>query len=139
MVNPGIVNVIELPPFNSPAVNEMVKIKGPNPVSTAVPARPPGEKAGNMRVAAPASAKPAPVSVMRSLLLLETTVTEVKVTLMVTNVAPLATLLKVRAGKLKPRLSTMEVYEPVTVVSRTTGDPTVTSNEVPAGMLANAS
>ncbi len=108
LVNPGMVNVIALPPENTPAVNEMVKIKGPVPVSAAVPAGTPGAGAVNVRAPAPVSAKPAlPVSVMRSLPLLATVDAGVSVMLIVTAEAPFATLRKVIAGDVAPRRSTM--------------------------------
>ena len=109
MVNPGMVNVIAEPPENVPAVKETVKTNGPAPESAAVPAGEPDEGAVKARAAEPdrASAKPAPLSVMMSLPLLATVLTGVSVTLMVTDVAPLATLLRVMAGALEPRLSTM--------------------------------
>ena len=106
LVNPGMVNVIGWPPVKVPAVNETVKTKGPVPLSAAVPDAPVAG-AVKARVPAPASARPAPVSVISSLPLLATNVTGVSVTLMVTDVAPLATLLRVMAGALAPRLSTM--------------------------------
>ena len=107
LVNPGMVNVSALPPVNVPAVNEMVKTKGPDPESAAVPAGTPGAGAVNVRVPAPVSAKPVPLSVMMSLPLEATAVTGVSVTLMVTAVAPLATLLRVMAGDATPRRSTI--------------------------------
>ena len=94
LVNPGMVNVIAWPPVNSPAVNETVKTKGPVPLSAAVPAGTPVAGAVNVRVPAPLSAKPAPLSVMMSLPLLATVDTGVSVTLIVTPVAPLTTLLR---------------------------------------------
>ena len=109
LVNPGMVNVITLLPVNVPAVNDTVKTNGPAPDSAAVPAGPPVAGAVNVRAAVPefARAKPAPLSVMTSLPLLATVDTGVSVTLMVTAVAPLATLLRVMAGALAPRRSTM--------------------------------
>ena len=107
MVNPGMVNVTAWPPVNVPAVNETVKTNGPVPDSAAVPAGTPGAGAVNVRVPAPVSAKPAPLSVMTSLPLVATSVTGVSVTLIVTAVAPLATLLRVMAGDVAPRRSTM--------------------------------
>ncbi len=108
LVNPGMVNVIGLPPVNVPAVNETVKTNGPVPDSAAVPAAP-DAGAVNARAAVPefARAKPAPLSVMTILPVAATSVTGVSVTLMVTAVAPLATLLRVMAGDVAPRRSTM--------------------------------
>ena len=111
LVNPGIVNVMGWPEVKVPAVNETVKTKGPDPLSAAVPAAP-AAGAVKVRVPAPVSAIPAPMSVIRSLPLLGTVVTGVSVTLMVTDVAPLATLLRVIAGCGNPReLSTMAPVE----------------------------
>ena len=106
MVQPGMANVIAWPEVKVPAVNETVKTKGPAPLSAAVAAAP-AAGAVKVRVPAPLSARPAPVSVIRSLPLLGTVVTGVSVTLMVTDVAPLATLLRVMAGDVAPRESTM--------------------------------
>ena len=108
LVNPGMVNVIGWPPVKLPALNETVKTNGPVPDSAAVPAAP-AAGAVNVRAAVPefARAKPAPLSVMTSLPLAATSVTGVSVTLMVTAAAPFATLLRVMAGALAPRLSTM--------------------------------
>ena len=108
LVNPGMVNVIAWPPVNVPAVNETVKTNGPIPDSAAVPAAP-AAGAVNVTFAVPefARAKPAPLSVMTILPLSATSVTGVSVTLMVTAVAPLATLLSVMAGDVAPRRSTM--------------------------------
>ena len=92
-------------------VNEMVKTQlGDVPERAAVPAGLAAAKgAVNARAAVPelASAMPAPLSEMMILPVLATVVTGVSVTLMVTDVAPLATLLRVMAGALVPRLSTM--------------------------------
>ena len=108
LVSPGMVNVIAWPPVNVPAVNETVKTNGPVPDSAAVPDAP-AAGAVNATAAVPefARAKPAPLSVMTILPLAATSVTGVSVTLMVTSVAPFATLLSVMAGALAPRLSTM--------------------------------
>ncbi len=54
-----------------------------------------------------ASAMPAPLSEMMTLPVLGTVVTGVSVTLMVTDVAPLATLLRVTAGDVVPSASTI--------------------------------
>ena len=108
LVSPGMVNVIGWPPVKLPALNETVKTNGPAPESAAVPAAP-AAGAVNATAAVPefASAKPAPLSVMTILPVLATSVTGVSVTLMVTAVAPFATLLRLMAGALAPRLSTM--------------------------------
>ena len=107
LVNPGMVNVIGWPPVNVPTVNEMVKIKGAAADSDAVPAGDVVVGAENTRFGVPVSAKPAPLSVMRILPLAATCVTGVSVTLMVTVAAPLATLLRVMAGDVAPRRSTI--------------------------------
>ena len=107
LVKPGIVNAIAWPPLKVPAVDEMVSLKGPTPLRAAVPAAP---AAGAVKaiVPAPARARPAPVSVIKSLPLLATAVTGVSDTLIVTDVAPLMTLLRVMAGALVPRLCTID-------------------------------
>ena len=104
LVNPGMVNVIAWPPVNVPVVNETVKTYGPVPDSAAVPAAP-AAGAVNVRAAVPefARARPAPVTVMTILPVLATNVTGVSVTLMVTDAAPFATLLRVMAGCDVPR------------------------------------
>ncbi len=107
LVNPGMVNVIGWPPVNVPTVSEMVKTKGPDPESAAVPAGDVVEGAVNARVTAPVSAKPAPLSVILILPSAATSVTGVSVTLIVTAVAPFATLLRVMAGDIAPRRSTI--------------------------------
>ena len=96
--------MIAVPPVNVPAVNETVKTNGPAPESAAVPAAP-AAGAVNVRAAVPefARAKPAPMSLMTILPVAATSVTGVSVTLMVTAVAPLATLLSVMAGCKVPR------------------------------------
>ena len=119
LVNPGMVNVIVWPEVKVPAVNETIKTKGPAPLSAAVPAPP--APAVKVRVPAPVSARPAPVSVIKSLPLLGTVVTGVSLTLMVTDVAPLATLLSVMAGCELPRdvPSRMAEYVPVMLAPTT--------------------
>ncbi len=105
LTNPGIVNVIAVPPVNMPALNVTIKILFvPVPsVSTAAPAGLPLDGAVNATLTEPARAMPAPLSVMMILLMLATHVTGVSVTLMVTAVAPFATLLRVMAGCKIPR------------------------------------
>jgi len=109
LTNPGIVNVIAAPPVNMPALNVTVKILFvPVPsVSTAAPAGLPLDGAVNATLTEPARAMPAPLSVMMILPMLAACVAGVSVTLMVTDVAPLTTLLRVMTGELAPRLSTM--------------------------------
>ena len=109
LVNPGMVNVIAWPALNTAAaLNVMVKTNGPAPESAAVPAAP-AAGAVNARSTVPefARIKPAPLSVMTILPVAATCVTGVSVTLMVTAVAPLATLLRVMAGDVVPRRSTI--------------------------------
>jgi hypothetical protein len=94
LVNPGMVNVIAWPKVNADAaLNVMVKI---DPESAAAPAGVPLVGAVNARVPEPVSVKP--LSVMRSLPLFATCAAGVSVTLIVTAVAPLATLLSVMEG-----------------------------------------
>ena len=84
------------------ALKETVKTNEDPPpaASAAVPVGLPDDGAVNVRAAVPedASARPAPLSVMRILPLFATCDAGVSVTLMVTVVAPLATLLSVIAG-----------------------------------------
>ena len=99
-------------------VNEMVKTQlGDVPERAAVPAGLAAAKgAVNARAAdALESAMPAPLSEMMILPVLGTVVTGVSVTLMVTAVAPLATLLSVIAGLADPTESTIAGYSPVTL------------------------
>ena len=100
LVNPGMVNAMTLPALNVPAVNVMVKTKGPVPDRAEAPA---DEGAVNARVPEPLSAKPAPLSVMMILPSGANAVVGVSVTLMVTAVAPMATLLRVMMGDRAPR------------------------------------
>ena len=102
--------------MNVPEVNETVKTNGPVPDSAAVPAAP-DAGAVNVRAAVPefARARPAPVSVMKILPVVVIVEEGVSATLMVTAAAPLVTLLRVMAGALVPRVSTMVGYVPVTL------------------------
>ena len=100
LVNPGMVNAMTLPALNVPEY-EMVKTKGPVPDKAEAPAAP-DEGAVKERVPEPLSAKPAPLSVMMILPSGATAVAGVSVTLMVTPVAPFATLLRVIAGEAIP-------------------------------------
>ena len=102
LVNPGMVNAMTLPALNVPAVNVMVKTKGPVPDKAEAPAAP-DEGAVKARVPEPLSAKPAPLSVMMILPSGANAVVGVSVTLMVTAVAPMATLLRVMMGDRAPR------------------------------------
>ena len=92
-------------------VNEIVKTQfGDVPDRAAVPAGF-AEAAGTVNASAAvpelASAMPAPLSEMMTLPLLGTVDTGVSVMLMVTDVAPLAKLLRVMAGDVAPSASTM--------------------------------
>ena len=108
LVNPGMVNAMTLPALNVPAVNVMVKTKGPVPDKAEVPAAP-DEGAVKVRFPEPLSAKPQnaaekkPLSVMMILPSGATAVAGVSVTLMITPVAPFATLLRVMVGDRAPR------------------------------------
>ena len=99
LVNPGTVNAMTLPALNVPEY-EMVKTKGPVPDKAEAPA---DEGAVKERVPEPLSAKPAPLSVMMILPSGATAVAGVSVTLMITPVAPFATLLRVMVGDRAPR------------------------------------
>ena len=101
LVNPGMVNAMTLPALNVPEY-EMVKTKGPVPDKAEAPAAP-DEGAVNARVPEPLSAKPAPLSVMMILPSGANAAAGVSVTLMVTAVAPMATLLRVMMGDRAPR------------------------------------
>ena len=101
LVNPGMVNAMTLPALNVPEY-AMVKTKGPVPDKAEAPAAP-DEGAVKARVPAPLSAKPVPLSVMTILPSGATAVAGVSVTLMITPVAPFATLLRVMVGDRAPR------------------------------------
>ena len=107
LVNPGMENMMGWPPVNDPEVNETVKICAPAkfPPRYAVPAAP---EAGavNATAALPvlsARAMFRPKNVMMILPLLGTVDTGESETVMVTDVAPRALLLRVMAGKFGPR------------------------------------
>ena len=105
LVKPEMVNVMGWPPVNVPEVNETVKTDIPTKLRDAVPAGDPEAGAVNATAAPPefARAMPAPLSVMMILPLLETVDTGESETVMVTDVAPRATLLRVMAGAEVPR------------------------------------
>ena len=92
---PGMVNVTAAPPVKVPVV--IVTVNTPAAEMVAVPAAP---EAGavNARVPGEATASPAPLSVMTILPLAGIKVVGVRVTVMMTPVAPLAVLLSVIAG-----------------------------------------
>ncbi len=109
LTNPGIVNVIAAPPMNVPAIKVMVKILfvPAKSVSAAAPAGLPLDGKVKTILTEPARAMPIPLSVMRIFPVGAISVNGVSVTLMVTAVAPLATLLRVMAGDVAPRSSTI--------------------------------
>jgi hypothetical protein len=109
LVNPLMVNVMGWPAANVPNANDTVKTNGPAPLRAAVPCPGPRE---NMTLELP-RAMPAPLSVMMILPGLGIDDEGVIATVMVTDVAPLITLLRVMAGKLLPRFPTMAGYVPV--------------------------
>ena len=105
LVKPEMMNVMGWPPVNVPEVNETVKTGAFVPLSDAVPAGDPEAGAKNITAALPefARAMPAPLSVMMILPLPGTVDTGESETVMVTDVAPRALLLRVMAGKFGPR------------------------------------
>ena len=105
LVKPEMVNVMGWPPVNVPEVNETVKTDIPTKLRDAVPAGDPEAGAMNVTAAPPefARAMPAPLSVMMILPFLGTVDTGESETVMVTDVAPRALLLRVMAGKFGPR------------------------------------
>ena len=109
LVKPEMVNMMGWPPVNVPEVNETVKTNGPVPLRAAVPAGDPEAGAMNVTAAPPefARAMPAPLSVMMILPLPGTADMGESVTVMVTDVAPRAMLLRVMVGAEAPRSATM--------------------------------
>ena len=133
LVKPEMVNMMGWPPVNVPEVNDTVKTEIPPTLSDAVPAAP---EAGavNATAALPEFARVIqPRTVMMILPLLGTVDTGVSETVMVTDVAPRALLLRVMAGKFGPR-SPMLGYVPVAL------DPTMVPSlaVVTAGTLLAA-
>ena len=101
-----MVNVMGWPPVNVPEVkvNETVKTNGPVPLRDAVPHDVEGGGwAEHCTLVLPAKAMPAPLSVMIILPLLGTVDTGVSATIMPTDVAPRALLVRVMAGAEVPR------------------------------------
>ena len=101
-----MVNVMGWPPVNVPEVNETVKTDIPTKLRDAVPAGDPEAGAVNATAALPvlsARAMFRPKNVMMILPLLGTVDTGESETVMVTDVAPRALLLRVMAGKFGPR------------------------------------
>ncbi len=110
-------NVSARPPVKVPAVN--VTVNTPAAEMEAVPA-PPGPPVVNVRVPGAATANPAPLSVMMMLPVVGIVVVGVRVTVMMTPVAPLAALLRVIAGLVAPSdPPTMATKVPVLLVSMT--------------------
>ena len=114
LVNPGMVNAMGCVAANKLAAvapKDTVKMyEEPDPkFSAAVPVGLPPDGEVNVRAAVPelASAMPAPNNVITILPLLGTVVTGVSVMLMVTDPAPLATLLRAMAGDVAPSASTI--------------------------------
>ncbi len=91
-----MVNVRTAPPVKVPAVIVTVNT-GVAPAIAAVPA-PPAPPAVKVRVPGGATASPDPLSVMMILPVVGIKVTGVRVTVMVTPVAPLTALLRVTTG-----------------------------------------
>ena len=104
LVKPEMMNVMGWPPVNVPEVNETVKTDEPPTLSDAVPAAP---EAGavNATAALPefARAMLLPKTVMMILPVPGTVDTGESETVMVTDVAPRALLLRVMAGEFSPR------------------------------------
>jgi hypothetical protein len=100
-----MVNVMGWPAENVPDVNNTVKTNGAVLLRAAVPAGPPldGEVNATAVLTEFARAVPAPQSVMMILPLLGIDDTGVRVTVMVTDVALRALLLRVMAGEFSPR------------------------------------
>ncbi len=109
LVNPVMVIVMDCPPVNMfpvVLVDDTVKTNGPAPLRAATPKGALPVKDGMVKTEALpefARAMPAPLSVMMILPLLATVDTGVSVTVMVTDVAPRATLLRVMVGAKVPR------------------------------------
>ena len=108
-----MVNASAAPPVNVPAV--IVTVNTPAAEIVEVPA-PPAPPVVKVRVPAPTAASPAPLSVMTILPLEGMADAGVRVTDMVTPVAPLTALLRVTAGLVAPRvLVTMATKVPVSL------------------------
>ncbi len=129
-----MVNVRELPVTKVPA--DIVTVNKPAELMAAAPAGESLAPAVKARVPAPTMASPAPLSVMTILPVGGIKVVGVRVTDMVTPVAPLPAVLRVIAGLLSPSvLVTMATEEPVLLTSMITPAPVV----VAAAMMADAS
>ena len=105
---PGIVNMTALPPVKVPAV--IVTVNTPAAEIAAEPAAPVAG-AVKVRVPAPTTASPAPLSVMTILPVAGMRVVGVRDTVMVTPPAPLTALLSVTAGLAVPSV-------PITIASK---------------------
>ena len=105
MMMPGIMNMSAAPPVKVPAV--IVTVNTPAAEMVAVPAAP---EAGAKKVRVPgaATASPEPLSVMTILPVAGIVVVGVRVTVMVTPVAPLTALLRVIAGWFVPSVETAD-------------------------------
>ena len=107
LVQPEMVNVMGWPPVNVPEVNETNKTDELPTLRDAVPAGDPEAGAVNATAALPEFARAIeplePKTVMIILPLPGTVDTGVSETVMITFVAPRATLLRVMAGKFGPR------------------------------------
>jgi len=105
-----MVNTSAAPPVKVPAL--IVTVNTPAAEIVEVPA-PPAPPVVNVRVPGEATASPDPLKVMMILPVVGMVVVGVRVTVMVTLVAPLTTLLRVTAGWFVPSLSTMATKLPV--------------------------
>ena len=129
-----MVNVRAEPVAKVPAV--IVTVNTPAAEMVALPAGVLVAPAVKVRVPSPTMASPAPLSVMTILPVAGIKVVGVRVTDMVTPVAPAITLLRVIAGRCAPSvLVTMATEEPVLLTSMITPAPVV----VAAAMMADAS
>jgi len=105
-----MVNASAAPPVNVPAV--IVTVNTPAAEIVEVPA-PPAPPVVNVRVPGEATASPDPLSVMMILPVAGIVAAGVRVTVMVTPVAPLAGLLRVTAGCAAPSGSIIATKVPV--------------------------
>ncbi len=110
LVNPEMINVMGCPPVNVPDKNDTVKsfIQDDTCCNDTIPVDDDGVIIATLPVD---NCMPVPLSVMMILPSLGTVDSGVSVTVMITDVAPRATLLRVMVGELSPR-SPMEGYVP---------------------------
>ncbi len=114
---PGMVNASAAPPVKVPAL--IVTVNTPAEEIVEVPA-PPVPPVVNVRVPGEATASPDPLKVMMILPVAGMVTAGVRVTVMVTLVAPLTALLRVTAGLFDPSVSVvMATKVPVELVSMT--------------------